>query len=94
MVECELSITDLRVKKVRVLIDTWWNVNKSVISISKIPSSFNRYMVECECVKRHRLPISKLVLIDTWWNVNAKDISATTIIPIVLIDTWWNVNHS
>ena len=34
------------------------------------PSSFNRYMVECESV--HLLTEAKAagVLIDTWWNVN------------------------
>ena len=32
-----------------VLIDTWWNVNKTAESImQKVDNSFNRYMVECE----------------------------------------------
>ena len=32
--------------------------------------SFNRYMVECESVKKIRIFRIKIVLIDTWWNVN------------------------
>ena len=33
-----------------VLIDTWWNVNEEIKSEVKIDdTSFNRYMVECEC---------------------------------------------
>ena len=31
-----------------VLIDTWWNVNPILIENVIFPSSFNRYMVECE----------------------------------------------
>ena len=33
-------------------------------------SSFNRYMVECECISATAFPTIPLVLIDTWWNVN------------------------
>ena len=32
--------------------------------------SFNRYMVECECLPLLISPWMLLVLIDTWWNVN------------------------
>ena len=32
--------------------------------------SFNRYMVECECLKMQNYLLLHLVLIDTWWNVN------------------------
>ena len=32
----------------RVLIDTWWNVNYHKTHPFLSPSSFNRYMVECE----------------------------------------------
>ena len=31
-----------------VLIDTWWNVNYHKTHPFLSPSSFNRYMVECE----------------------------------------------
>ena len=32
--------------------------------------SFNRYMVECECIISLLLNTLTKVLIDTWWNVN------------------------
>ena len=55
----------------RVLIDTWWNVNK-IIRIFKNGNltCFNRYMVECESVTNFTVGRVYLVLIDTWWNVN------------------------
>ena len=31
-----------------VLIDTWWNVNKTYAKIFDELKGFNRYMVECE----------------------------------------------
>ena len=35
-----------------VLIDTWWNVNQSTsINVDEKIFRFNRYMVECECVR-------------------------------------------
>ncbi len=38
----------------RVLIDTWWNVNIGILRKSyQIRASFNRYMVECECIIRN-----------------------------------------
>ena len=48
MVECEL-FTPLLLKHppLRVLIDTWWNVNTLKSPDAKTDSSFNRYMVEC-----------------------------------------------
>ena len=38
----------------KVLIDTWWNVNadKSPFAIASV-TSFNRYMVECECASEN-----------------------------------------
>ena len=55
-------------------------------------SSFNRYMVECECVLLIRLLCQKSVLIDTWWNVNKVRAKVFEEGKAVLIDTWWNVN--
>ena len=49
MVECEYAKIFDELKAVRVLIDTWWNVNflfGIILSICRI--CFNRYMVECE----------------------------------------------
>ena len=51
MVECEYEqVTDIYSVQ-DVLIDTWWNVNKSSDTAFMLVSSFNRYMVECELVK-------------------------------------------
>ena len=71
MVECEFRSVQPNVRRIRVLIDTWWNVNKEGIAFSEyIGSSFNRYMVECELYIYRRYIRSDIVLIDTWWNVN------------------------
>ena len=35
-----------------VLIDTWWNVNVGTITGLTVFEGFNRYMVECECLKK------------------------------------------
>ena len=36
-----------------VLIDTWWNVNENVnLAFMEIFARFNRYMVECEYLKK------------------------------------------
>ena len=49
MVECEFVYIKLDCIDICVLIDTWWNVNISVIARISLPKlSFNRYMVECE----------------------------------------------
>ena len=53
-----------------VLIDTWWNVNEELEWFVDTVISFNRYMVECECVSLISAGNSSCVLIDTWWNVN------------------------
>ena len=93
MVECESGICRFTVKNLRVLIDTWWNVN---VHRSRMEFGgylcFNRYMVECEsgiC----RFTVKNLrVLIDTWWNVNHINFICVYVMRMVLIDTWWNVN--
>ena len=55
--------------------------------------SFNRYMVECECIFPAADRVQHgAVLIDTWWNVNQQRHMLVTLIQLVLIDTWWNVN--
>ena len=54
--------------------------------------SFNRYMVECEFIRKRMSAQIFLVLIDTWWNVNILSYFACVISRHVLIDTWWNVN--
>ena len=35
MVECELSYNDLKNVTTEVLIDTWWNVNKTCLIVDK-----------------------------------------------------------
>ena len=57
---------------VKVLIDTWWNVNIFFVFSTRISHiSFNRYMVECELATHGYATVEQAVLIDTWWNVNA-----------------------
>ena len=51
MVECEFKTWLHNTTGIRVLIDTWWNVNLSVKTAVVIFSRFNRYMVECEFSK-------------------------------------------
>ena len=49
MVECELILNTQLWYCVRVLIDTWWNVNSTgMMELMLNHKSFNRYMVECE----------------------------------------------
>ena len=40
------------------------------LNLKKQPQGFNRYMVECECIKNGGTITDTQVLIDTWWNVN------------------------
>ena len=54
----------------RVLIDTWWNVNSASQIRPLTQEAFNRYMVECESYGVFNALIFLTVLIDTWWNVN------------------------
>ena len=56
--------------------------------------SFNRYMVECECLSGGRHWKHYSVLIDTWWNVNLGKSYEQNATAEVLIDTWWNVNEN
>ena len=56
---------------VKVLIDTWWNVNYvQPDGTYSMGHSFNRYMVECEFYSFYFCIFKAEVLIDTWWNVN------------------------
>ena len=48
MVECELIRASVIFLMLKVLIDTWWNVNYTPVAIVVQFASFNRYMVECE----------------------------------------------
>ena len=71
MVECELYPRTFAIRRMKVLIDTWWNVNLDIsIFEEKCNTRFNRYMVECEFQFLNRIFCHFLVLIDTWWNVN------------------------
>mgnify|MGYP000037627157 CR=1 FL=1 len=95
MVECESRKGMSEANIERVLIDTWWNVNRR--DFNKYPPNsirFNRYMVECEFLNLTDVTNADKVLIDTWWNVNQKPQAVIFIQSFVLIDTWWNVNVS
>ena len=46
-------LTQVVNKRSTVLIDTWWNVNSEIKSMSSlIRVGFNRYMVECELIRK------------------------------------------
>ena len=59
-----------------LLIDTSWNVYMWNLVSGADYSSFNRYMVECECICSFCRVNFVAVLIDTWWNVNLKILRA------------------
>ena len=63
-----------------------------VLKINLAVVGFNRYMVECECLKVLEVTRRTSVLIDTWWNVNFFCKHNIILLSLVLIDTWWNVN--
>ena len=48
-----LTKSDWRYMMHDVLIDTWWNVNQAPLCLQNLWNfSFNRYMVECEYIKK------------------------------------------
>ena len=54
------------------LIDTLWNVNKTLlIRFAVKRSRINRYIMECKCTDDGRSRKRGVELIDTLWNVNA-----------------------
>ena len=57
----------------KVLIDTWWNVNQSY-GEEQLKEAFvlidTWWNVNVTCGKNS--PLMETVLIDTWWNVNSK----------------------
>ena len=56
--------------KERVLIETLWNVNFLTCLCSRLPTSFNRNIVECKlCISMTCSGVMP-VLIETLWNVN------------------------
>ena len=71
MVECEYQQTIYIMKKLRVLIDTWWNVNNILLIIEQMNALVlidTWWNVNDET--EYDLYYMKGVLIDTWWNVN------------------------
>ena len=93
MVECELKSLILRIKKLSVLIDTWWNVNETTHNLQYLSKyvlidTWWNVNVRDEII----FDLQNQVLIDTWWNVNKRVINGTFGELWVLIDTWWNVN--
>ena len=48
-----MRLEHLCIRQIDVLIDTWWNVNRlNIKSFYPLGTRFNRYMVECECIKQ------------------------------------------
>ena len=77
----------------RVLIDTWWNVNKNYKDFQKWRlDGFNRYMVECELLKINgvlwAVGCFNRYMVECESLLTAQQLSEI----LVLIDTWWNVN--
>ena len=78
----------------KVLIDTWWNVNKQDVTIFVMDEiGFNRYMVECEyrCVWGFSMVHQRFnrYMVECEFLHGLITLSSQ---PCVLIDTWWNVN--
>ena len=74
MVECEYKIGVDKCADKTVLIDTWWNVNKSGYHVfANVPKVLidTWWNVNMYQARHHHLKAT--VLIDTWWNVN-KDV--------------------
>ena len=92
MVECEFLFVVVVVLLASVLIDTWWNVNKSNIFLCFPLDSFNRYMVECELnllLTAYRyLSGFNRYMVECEYSYNMQVVACA----VVLIDTWWNVN--
>ena len=57
-------------------------------------TSFNRYMVECECVLRTQKTKKRLSFNRYMVECELAFLIFFICFPIVLIDTWWNVNTS
>ena len=93
MVECELYPRTLAILRIKVLIDTWWNVNDKPRSIFR---SWSFVLIDTWWNVNLFLSLLLIkistVLIDTWWNVNDVAKNVILISFQVLIDTWWNVN--
>ena len=65
------------------LIDTLWNVNKSVSDGDKVYVGINRYIMECKFITQKSIRPVLRELIDTLWNVNT---------PIYIATNWENPN--
>ena len=76
------------------LIDTLWNVNKSLALTVSPVFRINRYIMECKSYFFLTFCGWSFELIDTLWNVNVTDATAINKMETELIDTLWNVNLS
>ena len=80
MVECELVRTAVIFFMLKVLIDTWWNVNNASAEILPLssPVLIDTWWNVNEFSKCS-IDDSLRVLIDTWWNVNHKAMQSITL---------------
>ena len=62
------------------LIDTLWNVNTYLVTIKKLKSGINRYIMECKCASISFTRSYSFELIDTLWNVNLVDEADSSIV--------------
>ena len=80
------------VKMAIELIDTLWNVNKSLALTVSPVFRINRYIMECKSYFFLTFCGWSFELIDTLWNVNKSIKCAVSGSVLELIDTLWNVN--
>ena len=73
MVECEFLWSCRYNQRISVLIDTWWNVNKTLDDIYVL---LHWVLIDTwwnvNDLYIHLTTFIYLVLIDTWWNVNIR----------------------
>ena len=91
--ECKwIKQKNRRAHKTKELIDTLWNVNKSLALTVSPVFRINRYIMECKSYFFLTFCGWSFELIDTLWNVNVIPGLMYYCLDYELIDTLWNVN--
>ena len=67
----------------KVLIETSWNVKKTMTSDVPLLRSINRNIVECKGEHQHTEIVHDVVLIETSWNVKIRPSSELTKQPCI-----------
>ena len=91
--ECKwIKQKNRRAHKTKELIDTLWNVNKSLALTVSPVFRIKRYIMECKSYFFLTFCGWSFELIDTLWNVNKSIKCAVSGSVLELIDTLWDVN--